>query len=105
MFMRRRPSQLLSAMARPMARRQYGTNLAIPKAPAGSEMVFHSRNQMPKYMLSNPKWFSIFFACNIGAYLGHFFYMKLLLTQNPPNPARNPNEWRLEKHMHTVDDD
>uniref|UniRef100_A0A7S4R877 Uncharacterized protein n=1 Tax=Alexandrium monilatum TaxID=311494 RepID=A0A7S4R877_9DINO len=87
------------------ASRTYGTSLPVPTPPPGTEMVFHSRNQQPKYSLSNPKWFSIFFACNIGAYLGHYFYLKALMPANPPNPPRDPDEPRPEKHMHSVDDD
>eukprot|EP00928_Gymnodinium_smaydae_P042673 TRINITY_DN286_c1_g2_i1.p2 TRINITY_DN286_c1_g2~~TRINITY_DN286_c1_g2_i1.p2 ORF type:complete len:109 (+),score=24.78 TRINITY_DN286_c1_g2_i1:135-461(+) len=85
--------------------RAYGTTLPVPKAPAGSEMVFHSKMQTPKYALSNPKWFFIFVACNVGAYAGHYFYLKFLMPTNPPNPPRNPDEERPEKHMHAVDDD
>merc|ERR1712196_303919 len=84
--------------------RAYGTSLPIPTAPAGSEEVFHSRAFIPKYSLSNPKWFSLFFAVNIGAYAGHYFYLKFLMSQNPPNPPRDPNETRYEVHMRTVED-
>eukprot|EP00411_Alexandrium_monilatum_P024794 CAMPEP_0175225444 /NCGR_PEP_ID=MMETSP0093-20121207/22379_1 /TAXON_ID=311494 /ORGANISM="Alexandrium monilatum, Strain CCMP3105" /LENGTH=53 /DNA_ID=CAMNT_0016519135 /DNA_START=72 /DNA_END=229 /DNA_ORIENTATION=- len=34
------------------ASRTYGTSLPVPTPPPGSEMVFHSRNQQPKYSLS-----------------------------------------------------
>merc|ERR1719253_370043 len=85
--------------------RAYGTSLPIPEAPAGTEKIFNSRQQQPKYSLSNPKWFGIFAAMNAGVYAGHWFYMKALHPNNPPNPARNPDEARPEKHMHTVDED
>ena len=68
-------------------------------------MVFHSRMQTPKYQLSQPKWFSIFFFMNLGAYMGHYFYLKFLMQRNPPNPPRNPDEGRPEKHMHSVEDE
>uniref|UniRef100_A0A7S1S2Y6 Uncharacterized protein n=1 Tax=Alexandrium catenella TaxID=2925 RepID=A0A7S1S2Y6_ALECA len=87
------------------ASRAYGTSLPVPTPPQGTGVVFHSRMQPPKYSLSNPKWFSIFFACNLGAYLGHYLYLRLLMPSNPPNPPRNPDEARPEKHMHTVDED
>merc|ERR1712217_235527 len=92
--------------------RGYGTSLPIPTPPAGTPTfmsqgaVFHSRMQSPKYSLSNPKWFGIFFAMNAGVYLGHYFYMRLLMRQNPPNPPRDPeNTGAPEKHMHATDDD
>eukprot|EP00927_Polykrikos_kofoidii_P041067 TRINITY_DN349_c0_g2_i1.p2 TRINITY_DN349_c0_g2~~TRINITY_DN349_c0_g2_i1.p2 ORF type:complete len:104 (-),score=10.42 TRINITY_DN349_c0_g2_i1:85-396(-) len=85
--------------------RCYGTSLPVPAPPVGSEMVFHARMQTPKYQLSNPKWFGIFFACNAGAYSGACFYIRFLMSRNPPNPPRNPDEERPEKHMHAVDDD
>merc|ERR1712217_634480 len=88
-----------------VGRRGYGTSLPIPNAPAGSEAVFHSRNQTPKYSLSQPKWFSIFFAMNVGVYAGHYFYLRLLMPSNPPNPPRNPDEARPERHMHAADED
>merc|ERR1719469_919416 len=95
------------ATARPaVAARMYGTSLPIPKPPTGTGVVFHSRMQTPKYSLSNPKWFSIFFAMNVGVYLGHYFYLRFLMRQNPPNPPRDPeNTGAPEKHMHAVDDE
>merc|ERR1712150_138710 len=84
--------------------RTYGTSLPVPTPPPGSETVF-TRQQMPKYSLSNPKWFSIFFAMNLGAYMGHFAYLKFVMTPNPPNPPRDPDHARPEKHMHSVDDE
>ena len=42
--------------------------------------VMHSRFFIPKYSLSNPKWFAIFFSANAGAYLGSFFYLTLLTS-------------------------
>merc|ERR1719253_1247955 len=89
----------------PALRRMYGTSLPIPKAPAGSEHVFHTRNFIPKYSLSNPKWFALFFAANIGGYAGHYFYLRFLMTQNPPNPPRDPNEAKPERHMHSADEE
>eukprot|EP00401_Gymnodinium_catenatum_P035184 CAMPEP_0117503156 /NCGR_PEP_ID=MMETSP0784-20121206/24183_1 /TAXON_ID=39447 /ORGANISM="" /LENGTH=73 /DNA_ID=CAMNT_0005298461 /DNA_START=54 /DNA_END=272 /DNA_ORIENTATION=+ len=47
--------------ATPTTVRAYGTSLPIPQPPPGSTNVFHSRMQTPKYNMSNPKWFSIFF--------------------------------------------
>lgn len=96
-----------SAVAQPLAAgmRSYGTSLPVPKPPPGSETVFSSRMQIPKYSISNPKWFSLFFAMNAGVYLGHFFYLKFVMSANPPNPPRNPDEVRPEKHMHTVEDE
>mmetsp|Transcript_55272 Transcript_55272/g.124519 ORF Transcript_55272/g.124519 Transcript_55272/m.124519 type:complete len:109 (-) Transcript_55272:93-419(-) len=85
--------------------RGYGTSLPIPTPPEGSETVFSNQVQRPKYSLSNPKWFGLFFVCNIGAYMGHYFYIYWLMPSNPPNPPRNPDEVRPEKHMHTVDED
>merc|ERR1719411_2381865 len=94
------------------ATRGYGTSLPIPNPPPGTPTfvgqtsVFHSRMQTPKYSLSQPKWFGIFFAMNVGVYFGHYFYMKLLMRQNPPNPPRDPeNTGAPEKHMHTTADD
>eukprot|EP00427_Karlodinium_veneficum_P015892 CAMPEP_0169123706 /NCGR_PEP_ID=MMETSP1015-20121227/33932_1 /TAXON_ID=342587 /ORGANISM="Karlodinium micrum, Strain CCMP2283" /LENGTH=107 /DNA_ID=CAMNT_0009187069 /DNA_START=82 /DNA_END=405 /DNA_ORIENTATION=+ len=85
--------------------RSVGTSLPIPNAPPGSEQVFHGRMFIPKYSLSNPKWFGLFFAANAGAYAGHYFYLKFLMSQNPPNPPRDPNESKnYETHMHTVED-
>merc|ERR1740129_420592 len=86
--------------------RGYGTSLPVPTPPAGTGVVFHSRMQTPKYSLSNPKWFAIFFSMNLGVYMGHYFYMKFLMRQNPPNPLRDPeNTGAPEKHMHATDDD
>lgn len=68
-------------------------------------MVFHSRMMNPKYSLSNPKWFFLFFVCNLGAYAGHYFYLNFLMSQNPPNPPRNKDEEAPEKHMHAVEED
>merc|ERR1740120_441913 len=92
--------------------RGYGTSLPVPNPPPGTPTmvgqgaVFHSRMQTPKYSLSNPKWFGIFFSMNLGVYLGHYFYMKFLMRQNPPNPLRDPeNTGAPEKHMHSADDD
>merc|ERR1719433_2311764 len=99
---RARVTALRGVVAAPRA---YGTSLPVPTPPPGSETVFHSRNQQPKYSISNPKWFSIFFASNLGAYLGHYFYLKLLMPSNPPNPPRDPDEVRPEKHMHAQEDD
>lgn len=59
---------------------------------------------LPKYSLSNQKWFFLFGACNAGAYAGHYFYLNFLMPANPPNPPRDPNQTPPEKHMHTVDD-
>merc|ERR1711953_1523056 len=99
-------SNIQRAMARrPLISRLYGTSLPVPTAPAGSETVFHSRMQVPKYTLSNPKWFTLFLSANPGAYLGHYFYLYFIMSKNPPNPPRNPDEERYEKHMHTVDED
>mmetsp|Transcript_125464 Transcript_125464/g.250385 ORF Transcript_125464/g.250385 Transcript_125464/m.250385 type:complete len:111 (-) Transcript_125464:73-405(-) len=100
-----RPAMRKTAASVVAAQRCYGTSLPIPTPPSNSEMVFHSRNQQPKYSLSQPKWFALFFACNFGAYGGHYFYLKFLMPSNPPNPPRDPNEARPEKHMHTVDED
>merc|ERR1712187_356515 len=83
--------------------RHYGTSLPVPTPPPGSELVFHSRNQSPKYSLSNGKCFGIFVAMNAGVYAGHYFYLKLLMPTTPPNPPRDPDEARPEKHMHSVD--
>mmetsp|Transcript_21263 Transcript_21263/g.59415 ORF Transcript_21263/g.59415 Transcript_21263/m.59415 type:complete len:106 (-) Transcript_21263:125-442(-) len=94
-----------AAVQRPMAR-LYGTSLPIPNVPEGTATVFHSRMQTPKYSLSNPKWFAIFFAMNLGVYFGHYFYLRFLMIQNPPNPPRDPaNTGAPERHMHTVDDE
>merc|ERR1712151_538377 len=83
--------------------RSYGTSLPIPNPPQGTGIVFHSRMQTPKYSLSQPKWFGIFFAMNAGVYLGHYFYMKCLMRQNPPNPPRDPeNTGAPERHMHAA---
>mmetsp|Transcript_45749 Transcript_45749/g.128756 ORF Transcript_45749/g.128756 Transcript_45749/m.128756 type:complete len:108 (+) Transcript_45749:84-407(+) len=92
--------------AAPGASRAYGTSLEVPTPPTGTGAVFHSRMQPPKYSLSNAKWFGIFFAMNLGAYGGNFFYLRFLMRQNPPNPPRDPeNTGRPERHMHSVDDD
>eukprot|EP00930_Biecheleria_cincta_P032979 TRINITY_DN2284_c0_g1_i1.p2 TRINITY_DN2284_c0_g1~~TRINITY_DN2284_c0_g1_i1.p2 ORF type:complete len:104 (-),score=9.76 TRINITY_DN2284_c0_g1_i1:164-475(-) len=99
-IMSRRAS--LSTFARA---RCYGTSLPIPKTPAGSEEIFHSQMMLPKYSLSNKKWFFLFLACNAGAYGGHYFYLRFLMPANPPNPPRDPNQVRPEKHMHAVDED
>merc|ERR1711974_32143 len=83
-----------------------GTSLPIPTPPPGSNtLVFHSRMMVPKYSLSNPKWFALLFFANLGAYLGHYFYLKFMMASNPPNPPRNPDEPRPERHMHATDDD
>merc|ERR1719474_1460182 len=88
------------------AARTYGTSLPIPNPPPGTGTVFHSRMQPPKYSLSNQKWFGLFFAMNAGVYAGHYFYLRLLMRQNPPNPPRDPeNTGAPEKHMHAVDDE
>merc|ERR1719272_2391064 len=92
-------------MARSTLRRAYGTSLPIPNAPAGSENVFHSRMTPAKYSLSNPKWFTLFFAANLGVYLGHYFYLNFMMSRTPPNPPRNADEERPEKHMHAVEDE
>eukprot|EP00811_Abedinium_folium_P019966 NODE_28936_length_461_cov_7.706587.p2 GENE.NODE_28936_length_461_cov_7.706587~~NODE_28936_length_461_cov_7.706587.p2 ORF type:complete len:105 (+),score=11.54 NODE_28936_length_461_cov_7.706587:87-401(+) len=84
--------------------RAYGTSLPIPQAPPGSETVFHSRMMAPKYSLGNAKWFAVFFACNAGVYAGCFTHHSFLAPVNPPNPPRNPNEARPERHLHTVDE-
>eukprot|EP00811_Abedinium_folium_P011545 NODE_20693_length_786_cov_3.726859.p1 GENE.NODE_20693_length_786_cov_3.726859~~NODE_20693_length_786_cov_3.726859.p1 ORF type:complete len:105 (-),score=10.72 NODE_20693_length_786_cov_3.726859:230-544(-) len=89
---------------RQVVARAYGTSLPIPQAPPGSETVFHSRMMAPKYSLSNSKWFAVFFACNLGAYVGYDVHARYLTPKNPPNPPRNPNEARPEKHLHTVDE-
>merc|ERR1719287_213637 len=89
----------------PVRSRCYGTSLPIPKAPPGSETIFHTRTFIPKYSLSNPKWFALFFAANIGGYAGHYFYLKFLMSQNPPNPPRDPNEEKPTKHMHSADEE
>merc|ERR1719251_630886 len=78
------------AMQRPAMVRSYGTTLPVPTPPPGTGVVFHSRMQQPKYSLSNPKWFAVFVAMNFGVYLGHYFYMRFLMRQNPPNPPRDP---------------
>eukprot|EP00933_Yihiella_yeosuensis_P006101 TRINITY_DN11075_c0_g1_i1.p3 TRINITY_DN11075_c0_g1~~TRINITY_DN11075_c0_g1_i1.p3 ORF type:complete len:103 (+),score=20.97 TRINITY_DN11075_c0_g1_i1:75-383(+) len=82
-----------------------GTSLPIPKAPAGSEQVFHAQMMVPKYSLSNAKWFGLLLAANLGAYAGHYFYIILLMPANPPNPPRDTNQQRPERHMHSVDDE
>merc|ERR1719277_902673 len=102
-----------SAVARQLATastRAYGTSLPVPTPPPGYDRitgtpVFHSATGTPKYSLSNPKWFALFFVMNAGAYAGHYFYLKLLMPVNPPNPPRNPNEVAPEVHMHAVDED
>ncbi|CAL1169285.1 unnamed protein product [Cladocopium goreaui] len=82
-----------------------GTSLRVPKAPPGSGDVFHAQMMLPKYSLTNEKWFFLFFMCNLGAYSGHYFYLHFLMPANPPNPPRDPDQVRPEKHMHAVDDD
>merc|ERR1719159_2005631 len=94
---KRAQANLAAVRQLPLLSRAYGTSLPIPTAPAGSEQVFHSRAFVPKYSLSNPKWFALFFAANIGAYAGHYFYLRFLMSQNPPNPPRNANEERPTK--------
>eukprot|EP00747_Dinoflagellata_sp_TGD_P164681 gnl/TRDRNA2_/TRDRNA2_184954_c0_seq1.p3 gnl/TRDRNA2_/TRDRNA2_184954_c0~~gnl/TRDRNA2_/TRDRNA2_184954_c0_seq1.p3 ORF type:complete len:107 (+),score=16.49 gnl/TRDRNA2_/TRDRNA2_184954_c0_seq1:69-389(+) len=91
-------------MARSTMSRAYGTTLSIPNVPEGTGAVFHSRMTPTKYSLSNPKWFILFFASNLGVYFGHYFYINFLMSKNPPNPPRNPDEERPEKHMHTVEE-
>mmetsp|Transcript_51570 Transcript_51570/g.120723 ORF Transcript_51570/g.120723 Transcript_51570/m.120723 type:complete len:112 (+) Transcript_51570:117-452(+) len=81
------------------------TTLHIPNAPANSSEIIGGKHMPPKYSLGNAKFFTIFIACNIGVYAGHYFYLNILMTKNPPNPDRDPNEPRPEKHMHTVDED
>eukprot|EP00747_Dinoflagellata_sp_TGD_P168429 gnl/TRDRNA2_/TRDRNA2_194783_c0_seq1.p2 gnl/TRDRNA2_/TRDRNA2_194783_c0~~gnl/TRDRNA2_/TRDRNA2_194783_c0_seq1.p2 ORF type:complete len:105 (+),score=9.22 gnl/TRDRNA2_/TRDRNA2_194783_c0_seq1:73-387(+) len=101
-------SRARSAIGRTLPRstlsRAYGTSLPVPNPPEGTGAVFHSRMTPVKYSLSNPKWFILFFASNLGVYLGHYFYLSFLMSRNPPNPPRNPDEERPEKHMHTVDE-
>eukprot|EP00438_Fugacium_kawagutii_P003013 Skav233492 [mRNA] locus=scaffold1310:202311:203625:+ [translate_table: standard] len=80
-----------------------GTSLRVPKAPPGEP--FHAQMMLPKYSLTNDKWFFLFFMCNLGAYSGHYFYLHLLMPANPPNPPRDPEQVRPERHMHAVDDD
>merc|ERR1719359_1842854 len=88
------------------ALRAYGTSLPVPKPPAGTGVVFHSQMQLPKWSLSNPRWFGLLFVMNAGAYSGNWFYNRFILRENPPNPPRNPeNPGAPEKHMHTVDED
>eukprot|EP00440_Ansanella_granifera_P030134 gb/GFBE01032739.1/.p1 GENE.gb/GFBE01032739.1/~~gb/GFBE01032739.1/.p1 ORF type:complete len:100 (+),score=21.02 gb/GFBE01032739.1/:1-300(+) len=94
-----------TSTARASLARSYGTSLKVPAAPAGSEQVFHAQVMLPKYSLSNQKWFGLFFACNFGAYAGHYFYLHFLMPANPPNPPRDANQARPEKHMHAVDDE
>ncbi|CAK9046752.1 unnamed protein product [Durusdinium trenchii] len=86
--------------------RHCGTSLRVPKAPPGTGTdIFHPQVMLPKYSLTNQKWFFLFFICNLGAYSGHYFYLHLLMRANPPNPPRDPDQVRPEKHMHAVDDD
>ncbi|CAE7328483.1 unnamed protein product, partial [Symbiodinium sp. KB8] len=62
---------LLRGAARraPAGARSYGTSLPIPTPPSGSgREQFHARMMLPKYSLSNQKWFFLFGACNAGAY-------------------------------------
>eukprot|EP00929_Paragymnodinium_shiwhaense_P081245 TRINITY_DN4247_c0_g4_i3.p3 TRINITY_DN4247_c0_g4~~TRINITY_DN4247_c0_g4_i3.p3 ORF type:complete len:106 (+),score=21.49 TRINITY_DN4247_c0_g4_i3:87-404(+) len=105
MLLLRRVAGSARSAAASAAARSYGTKLPIPQAPAGSEMVFHSLMQRPKYYLSNGKWWSIFFAMNLGAYAGNWFYMTFLMRTNPPNPPRVRGEEGPEKHMHDVSDE
>eukprot|EP00931_Biecheleriopsis_adriatica_P033498 TRINITY_DN1943_c0_g1_i2.p1 TRINITY_DN1943_c0_g1~~TRINITY_DN1943_c0_g1_i2.p1 ORF type:complete len:120 (+),score=18.92 TRINITY_DN1943_c0_g1_i2:54-362(+) len=99
-MLRTRASALRAALAR-----NYGTSLPVPTAPPGSEQVFHGQMMLPKYSLNNQKWFGLLMACNLGAYAGHYFYLYFLMPTNPPNPPRDANQTRPEKHLHTVDED
>eukprot|EP00435_Cladocopium_sp_Y103_P048879 s1756_g14.t1 len=56
------------ARARGAMVRHCGTSLRVPKAPPGE--VFHAQMMLPKYSLTNQKWFFLFFMCNLGAYSG-----------------------------------
>merc|ERR1712107_96089 len=103
MFLARAAARGRTAML--FSRRSIGTSLPVPTPPAETQIVFHSQLMTPKYSLSQPKWFTLFFAANLGAYLGHYFYLKWLMPVNPPNPPRNPDEVRPEKHLHAVDDE
>eukprot|EP00434_Breviolum_minutum_P029796 symbB.v1.2.026344.t1/scaffold2624.1/size74584/6 len=58
------------ARARGAMVRHCGTSLRVPKAPAGTGDVFHAQMMLPKYSLTNQKWFFLFFMCNLGAYSG-----------------------------------
>merc|ERR1712226_355757 len=90
------------AVARPLAARSQ-TTLPIPTPPPGSQTVFPCTNMPPKYSLAPPTFTFMFIAANLGAYSGHYFFLYFFSKENPPNPPRNPNEERPEKHLHTVD--
>jgi len=94
-----------SGLLRRAVARSYGTSLKVPTAPPGSEEIFHGQMMLPKYSLSNQKWFGLFLACNFGAYGGHYFYLNFLMPTNPPNPPRDTKQVRPEKHLHAVDDE
>ncbi|CAE8581762.1 unnamed protein product, partial [Polarella glacialis] len=84
------------ASAARAVRRSYGTSLQVPTPPPKSDLVFHGQMTVPKYSLNNSQWFFLFFACNFGAYAGHYFYLSFLMPANPPNPPRDPNQQRPE---------
>mmetsp|Transcript_66571 Transcript_66571/g.124224 ORF Transcript_66571/g.124224 Transcript_66571/m.124224 type:complete len:112 (-) Transcript_66571:103-438(-) len=83
---------------------EYST-LHLPTAPPNSAEIVGGNLMPPKYSLGNAKFFTIFIASQFGLYGGHYFYLNILMTKNPPNPDRDPNMPRPERHMHAVDDD
>jgi len=79
-------------MALRRALRLLQTSLPIPSPPPGTGHIFHARMMQPRYSLNNQKWLAMLVAGNVGLYAGHEFYLKLIMSRNPPNPPRDKNE-------------
>ncbi|PFH34424.1 hypothetical protein BESB_064550 [Besnoitia besnoiti] len=88
-----------------LSRLLLGAAPALPTAPAGTGVVFHSRMLPVKYALNGPKWIAVVGSAFTGVFAGHFFYKTCVLNKNPPNPPRDPNEKPPERHPHAPADE
>jgi hypothetical protein len=87
-----------------------GTSLPVPTAPpeAAVKKVFHARMQPVKYVLTNEKYFTFLAFWIAGMYVGNTFANTVMVSKNPPNPPRvpeEPPEWDGKSHPHATDDD
>ncbi|KEP60621.1 UNVERIFIED_CONTAM: hypothetical protein HHA_200310 [Hammondia hammondi] len=96
---------LLANMAARISRRLLDAATPLPTAPAGTGAVFHSRLMPVKYALNGPKWMAVVGSAFVGVFSGHFFYKSFILSKNPPNPPRDPNEKPPSRHPHAPPED